>query len=120
MMRMPVAEVTQRPLGSERLTQLPQIIDVEPEMRVAPLGLRSSLCRKKHDGGCVPAAENVSAGFDRPCGCLDSDRAELGFPDNERFRRRARPSGCGRRGVGRSCVAVDCRRFLGVTTSEEL
>ena len=50
MMRMPVAEVPQRPVGSERFAELPQIIDVEPEMRVVPLRLWTCFRRKKDHG----------------------------------------------------------------------
>ena len=51
--------VTSGPLDRERLPQLPQIIDVEPEMCVASLRFSTSPGRKEHHGARNPRRRNL-------------------------------------------------------------
>ena len=83
MMGVPIAEITQSPVRGERFAELPEIIDIEAEMRVVPLRIRPGLCRKQDRRNVMPAPEKISTRFYRPCGRLCCNRAQLGFPGHE-------------------------------------
>lgn len=83
MMRMPVAEVSKRPILREGATQLPQIIYIKSEMRIASLRVGAGLRGEENDGRALPATKEVSAGFDGPSGGLNRNGAKLGFPNNK-------------------------------------
>ena len=73
MMGMPVAEIPESPVRRKSLAELAQVIDVETEVSVVALCVRSGLCRKQDDREFVPAAEQVTARLNRPCRSLGSN-----------------------------------------------
>src|SRR2546426_999423 len=83
MVGVPVAEIPQSPVRGERFAELPEIIDIEAEVRVVALRVRSGLCRKQNRRDVVPAPEEVAARFYRPRGRLRGYRAQLGFPGHQ-------------------------------------
>ena len=64
MVRMPIPEIPKRPVNGEWFAQFSEVIHVEAEMGIIPLGLWARFRRKKNRGIDLPTPKKVSTGLD--------------------------------------------------------
>src|SRR5712691_3843715 len=81
--RVPIAKITQCPIGRESFTELPEVVDVQTEVCIVTLRIWSGLRCKKDGRDVMPPAEQIAARLNGPGRGFGRDRAQFGFPRDE-------------------------------------
>ena len=67
MMGVPIAEVTQAPIGRESFTELSKVFDVKTKVCIVALRIRSRFRGEENRGDILPPSEQIATCLDGPC-----------------------------------------------------
>src|ERR1700687_805970 len=82
-MRVPVAEIPKSPIRGHGFTELAQVVNIQPKMRVVSLCCRPGLRGKNDRRDIVPPAEQVPSRLDGPSQGFSGDCPQLRLPGHQ-------------------------------------